>query len=780
MTETPPGGYDRAYDQRYDGLVADDGWSVRLTTREDDARWVGDALLGVDIQPEHTALWDGEIEVAPVFDPATYRFGTMDIYRDGGIYLRCVIDSAPQADGGTITITGRERQGMALLDGERTVTYERQRLEDAIRQFWSDETPFEATVHDPPDNPVEGLTVRSARTPAAFEELLKSRTRDAKGRFVEEEGGTAPNFAPTDPLQITDRGVELRQTNWVPDATTRSRTEGTVTTNNDDGDAQNGQSTTLSGEGALVAFDIETGHDIPELNVAPRWRATGSAGDTTVSISIDDETVNTASAPNAMLYGPDFAWARPGDFSAFTVNDTIDAGEHTVTIEHLGGGDDIHVDLVSINDARFGYGFDNNLDPDLQLTGPQLYPASFDARFEAIEPGIDVSDVHVTAEFSGADEDTAIRVATSDDGTVHREQTQPTQTHDVALSGDVPTATIHARIARTGQRTGNTPTTGYTSQALESLSVDVDGDGVAVIHESGRTYDGSTLDIAQALHEDAGYHFALDHGRADGALRVESFRRGDPQLARGLPSEAVITDRETDDSTEGYANRITVIGADYPRGIRRSDDPRRFDATVEDAGAIRNVGVHALTIHDDSLETHAACRSRARSELRARLDEDSRGGAIDTTPALVEPGYPYRVPAISMTDRERAAPTLADVPAGETRRVDADEFVTVRGTLAVAGTLVVDGTVVVFSEGTMTGASDGQLIADATTGAGTIKVRDSGMIVVHEVSDDILTCESWSLTESAGDASASGEFGRISRRIAGGDRATVLGLLAGD
>lgn len=763
-----------------------DGWNVRLESPHGDADWLADEILSVDIQPEHSALYDAEIDCAPVFDRATYRFGEADIYRDGTHRLTIDIESAQQGDDGTITITGRESDGLSLVGDEIERTYSRRRVPDVIRGFWRDETDYEATVHDPPpgvDSAVTNEVVTSARTQTEWDDILHARTRDEQGRYQDETDGTAPNFEPADPLQLTARGVELRQSNWLRNGEDWDSRENGVNILEDEPGAVDETAAWLNDDGAAVEYTIETGYEIPRFAVVPRWRCPPETPNGTITIDVDNETLKTTAIQNVVAPSTAYSWDENVP-PKFVLREPLDAGEHTITITKL-GGTSVYLDVVSMQDTRFSYNYALSTDAYDQLSGPELYPDNYYMRLGRIESGIDVDEVAITATYDSVAPSTNMSAFITDMGTQRRTQTAPRQTYRFGTTGDVPRIVPYPRLARTGNRydTHETPTRGYESQVLEAIEIAVTGEAVPIIPESGRTFSGDRLSILQKLHEDAGYHFAPKHGPdRGGGPTVESFQRGDPRRVRELPAaagratrtdtaaspDAVVTDIATETTIGGYANRVTVVGADYPRAIRRDDDPRRFEATLEDSREIEARGLHPVTVTDTSLETHDDVLSRARTELRERLNADGHGGSLSTSPLFVEPGYLYEVGAFA--DGDPAMERLTGVPSGEERVVGADgpEHVVVWQDVSLAGTLrvVAGGRVTIAATGSLSDAAGGALVEDG----GVIESLPAGRIVQ--------TCESWSYSESAGDASASGEFGRRGG-LGGTGRTDILTLLTG-
>lgn len=758
-------------------------WVSRLETRQGDGCWVADELLSLSIEPEHSAVWDASIDIAPVIDPATYRFGTFDLYREGNVRLRCAIESADMADDGTITITGRERQGLALVDEEIEVEYGRMRTPDAIRDFWQNHTPHTANVMTPPgvlsgDTTVGGETVIDARTPADFESALQARTRDEQGRYQEEQDGSAPNVDPSLPLQLTDRGVELRQSCWNIDGVDYTN-RGNDVDKPGDSTASNGTVAVLNGDGATIEFDISVGYNAPALAIVPRWRVgTGASSPPVgeVEIGIGSETVKTANTRNVVHMDSDwgdpfrerseYRWAQTGGEYLFVHGDEV-SGDTTVSITKT-GGDNVYIDRVAILDPRFGYDFSFALDGEQQMDGPQTYPDSVPVRVGPLQPGIDIDRVDIYAQYDTGTQYGSV-AAEIDGTTIERTQTTAGQRHHFETDHRAPRVVPLPHLTRAGDRSGSTPKRGYKSQVLERLDIEVGGDAVSVITAEQMSFSGTPLSILQDLHDHAGYHFALDHGRSDGELRAESFVRGDERLVQNI-DDVVVTSRERSEETENYKNRVTVVGADYPPGIRREDDDRRYAATVEDEAEIDANGVHAITINDSNIESHGDARARARTELRKRLREDTQGGSIDSTPAMLRPGYPYLVPELGRDETPPDCPTLGDVASGETVTVgDGEER-------CVLTDITIDGTLDIQSGGLVTVTRTGSItVADG----GTLSVADNGTLTAADDDRPRMTCESWSYSESPGDASASGDFGRLGGLGGRSAGERMLGLLTG-
>lgn len=756
-----------------------EGWSARLVSTAGDETWIDDALLSVSIEPEHSALWDAEIELAPVIDPRDYDFGAFDCFYEGSAELRCTIDDADLADDGTVTLTGRERNGMALVEEDIDITLAGRRIPNAIQEVWDDHTGYSATVHAPSTGRVTDELVQAASTPADFDQLLQARTRDEQGRYLDEEDGSAPNFQPTDPFVISDQGVELAQSCFFREGESFDSSTSNVLIEdrpiNDwqqaDADeyASGEQIATLQNSDDSVTFSFTTAYDIPDFAIRARWRSDGNHAEDTVGVDIDDSTLKTTATFNVVPYGDQFAWS---DVSEFRKDDTLQAGDHTVTIGKIAGDDNIYLDCLAMFDRRFSYRFHNRVDSNGALDGPQLYPDGAEFELADIEPGFDADAFRVTTGIDAVTAASQVSLFVSGDGTLTRGIASSAEESLFTTGQTVPRAFVIAHLDRRGERTGTTPTQGFESQVLESIEVRVSGDAVPVIDRTGRDLQGSELDVLQTLHDDAGYIFTTEHGRSDGAKVAESFERGDPARSRQLfgtdTGASAVTDRSRETSTEGYANRVRVVGAEYPRGIRRSDDPRNYDAVVEDSEEIADNGVEAITIEDDSLETHNDVRSKARAELRKRLRADSHGGSIGTLPRIVEPGYPYLVPVLGPHDID--LPACGDVPAGTTEAITDGEHCITRTDITIDGTLTIE------SGGRLTVAATGSVTVSDT---GSLTVAEGGTLTAEDGEDERFTCESWSFGESSGSADASGEFGVVGG-VGGRDRAGLLGLLAGD
>lgn len=788
-------------------------------------RHFGDEILSVNIEPEHSAIWDAKIELPPVLDPTRYKDGLVRLQYRADRFITFRIESTSVSDSGVVALTGRAAAGLRLVGDETEVEYKGMRTVAALRDFWT-RTPYTANVHPPSAEYVDDLKVTDIETPSGFDKVLKARARDEQGRFIETEDGSAPNFLPTDPLKVSDTGIELRQSNFLQRAWDNTGQEKGVERGIDFSAVDN-QMVRLSGDGAMVEYTFKPGYDIPKMAIAPRWK-TGGGAEGLVSIDIGGSTLRTMDIDNA-VGGNSYSWnSEPFEFVR---DETVSKGEHSITITKHGSAGYLYIDLIAICDARFSYNWDNSLDSNGQLFGPQLYPEHFAMEMEPVEPGIDVGGIQITTTFDEQQPNTNIGCFITGRGIVKSEQAFQTETHsfDVPDGVEVPRIVPRPEVSRTGIRENETPKSGFKSQTLKELSSAVDGIAVSVIHDSGQSFSGTDLDILQSIHEHAGYVFTLrGEQRQPAEFRAESFERGDASLTRRLPEEAIVTSLSEQSDTKGYANRVTVTGAEYPDALRREGDPQNFTATADDEDEIRRVGLEAITIEDPSLESKGACISRARTELRKRLSADSKGGSIDTTPAIINPGYPFVIPEITRSAELQRADSVTWKPDNPTRVIDSVTTIGDGESLTVAnGELIwIDNTKLrATGSGTITVESGGEIIAttpgdippgetvtvtkaesplvireDSTIegtliiedgarvvvfGGVTVTVKPGGKIVVHgtgemetrSVTDKTITCESWSFSESPGEASASGSFKRLSGALGADDRADVLTLL---
>jgi hypothetical protein len=206
-------------------------------------------------------------------------------------------------------------------------------------------------------------------------------------------------------------------------------------------------------------------------------------------------------------------WSGSGSFG-WTTRTGISSdlsGSTSITLDATNGdGNETDVDLVVLYDDRYNWTFDNSVDSDTHLSGPELKPdlveiATVDAltAFQIIG-----GRVEITADDTSNDQ----RLGLSQD----QGQTWQYGDNTEAFETDFNSGSAQLRakfgVSRYGQRDTETPTTGFKSQKFDigRLKADIDETPLLV----NQDYDASLMEIIQDIADFGDFigEFRLDGG----------------------------------------------------------------------------------------------------------------------------------------------------------------------------------------------------------------------------------------------------------------------------
>jgi hypothetical protein len=295
--------------------------------------------------------------------------------------------------------------------------------------------------------------------------------------------------------------------------------------------------------------------------------------------------------------------------------------------------DGVFVDCLHTYDTRYNYTFDDTLDANNQLSGPELYPDTVAVETPITSVAYNITDSAVTSTWDDTSGGQAIAV--SNDGGATYASFSNTDTVSHAYSDAGREARVKFTLDRYGSRTDATPTEGYLGQAIDSFARTVDGDNLAVVVDLELSK--NHFDNLQTLHNKGEFVWNITH--ADDAvsdLVVESFRRG--TKSKTLPVSAEL-DSQTQISGENYYNSI------YLQGSLR-DDGTRPSAEVDDQSLIDQDGrvISPGVLRDLDASTDAGAVYRARALLdRASTNNELRGTKTYPADFSIQPGYAYSV-----------------------------------------------------------------------------------------------------------------------------------------
>lgn len=526
--------------------------------------------------------------------------------------------------------------GRDLKDQEDNITYTATAVEDAIRDFWSTYTGFDATVY-PPDvtSQVTDKVVQSATTTSEFQSIT--------------------SLADSDPVVAQNDNLEAVQTCFTQEAEEASLTGATIfAASRYSGDAPNdgvGEAARFDSNSEVLEITFTPEHDIPASDFALhiRWEANNCpAIDATVN-GTTWEIVNDGASFTSPDWrdfagnpaGPSGGYtdAGGGDFTAGTT--------YTVRLESTSSGGTspyFDADVIAPNDSRFTYTFDNTLtdgsDGGRYLSGPELYPQAFQLQFDTVDVPWNVEALTITTTWDDTTNQQEL-AASNDDGSTFPLTAANSSTLDQSFSdADVGTKIVgRATFSRYGSRTTATPTSGFNGQVMNDWELDYDGSDLPVIDD--QTYRGNLLNIAQKLHRRGDYRFAIDHGADDGSgnptKSVESFQSG----TQSKTATYTVENRLPAIDATNYANRVTVRGELRDDGTRPTATAE-VDSEIQALGGDPN-GIRHRDITRPDLTTLAEVKSVARKEVGAAVTERDESGTLEIRPANVLPGYDYPV-----------------------------------------------------------------------------------------------------------------------------------------
>jgi len=581
-------------------------------------------LIDVEFARTHTGVstWQATVPRDPSL-PDRFFDEILIKRSDGTVLFRGVLLSADASERDATSQLSGEGIAYELKNDETVVTYQNILAHEAVRDFWQNQTRFSVTLTDPtPRKTVDDKPVQTASSTSEFSSLL--------------------SFGATDPIEITNDRVQLLQSGFFFEAEDAF----TLSGQSSDPDASEGETEALlGGSGDSGTANFTTSYEIPQSNVAVGVRFkdldTDSDGDTEgtgFDIDINGETVLSLS-PRILPQSPSFGWVTRSGSSS-----NLSSGTHSVSITGTGNTTDGNastlIDAVFVYDSRYNYTFDNTVDGDNHLSGPQLYPDAFEITFPSVSTNFNIIRGKIDSTWSDVSNQQRLQVQFGTNWLPDNGNEDNTQVVDVSSPVTTRSLRGRARLSRHGSRTTSSPTSGFLPQELQNWSLEIDG-GDLVLFED-RQFEGSLFQIAQAIHEEADLRFVVEH--KENSKPVRAFQVGD--VTESLPSEVTDAEQRVDSSRRRsvaqYSNHVTVRGATV--------SGTRLTATESDTQEINNLGKQHLDVLDPSLNTQTAVTERAKSLLDQSLRERVLKGEIVTTPVDVLPGVSYSNPFDNAAD----------------------------------------------------------------------------------------------------------------------------------
>jgi hypothetical protein len=504
------------------------------------------------------------------------------------------------------------------------ITYENIALQDAIEDYWT-RTPFDNVTVTDQDTEIisQDEVIRDVDTQAEWENAI--------------------TIADDDPFEVSNGSLVQLQSCFNLDAIN----DATDSNAGLDSDANyvNGSAVLYSASGQFSEFEITPEHDILASNFGLQFRINGLDTDgVEVDVTLDGQTLNAI--PMAWNSNTTLGLDWYGVSSFATENDPssdLEAGTtYTLRFEVVTdtGGDAV-LDRVAVYDERFesGLTFDNTVDGNQELSGPELFPLGVDAVTDEFPAAISGKDFTLSTDFN--DTTNAQAIASSNDGGSSFVSASNTETLDDEY-GDFGRSFVERfTLSGFGTRTNETPTEGFNGQQVDSYTLTVDVSDLVVIDdlELSRNH----FDNLQTLHEYGDFLWTIEHdGGPIDEMVVQSYPRG--EVTQTLPdTEEISSSPEIEGST--YYNTIPLQGREDANGDRPFFEADSPEDVTEDGEAI-SPGI----LRDLDIGTDIGAEFRARGLLSRALEKKQLKGQ-KTYPAFdAQPGYSAKVEFVNDTN----------------------------------------------------------------------------------------------------------------------------------
>jgi hypothetical protein len=539
-------------------------------------------LVGGKPTKEMSAVATWSLDVAPrddidIVERAGDRVG---IYRTiDGSPVKLVegyLFATPLSYGDETMVLEGEGWGILLKQDSAAPVYRDTLYTEAIRDYWASYVPaFDAEVIAPTPETVRDETLYDTGAGDSFT-----------------DAALFPNIASTTPLVVDGAGgtVKLGQTCFTTEAESydSSQLHRDITGNaNYSGQA----GIALENEGQYAEWKFTTEYDIPADQVALKVREEFSqdAGGLSAEIAwfIDGDEMETQRVDDKS--STNLSWF---DYSGTGHSSILSAGEHTLRVELFdvtsSDGSEYRVDVVAPHDARYSYNFDNSLDANDALAGPELYPPEL--RLDVVDEsfGANTSEADVTASFTDSDNGNGW-YARNNANVPFLNSTDVSPLFDFEANKVYGTILeLELAFSRYGTGAASTPAAGYKSTELTSFRLDVKTNDRRVIEGEKEFAGDSNLKNIQDLHEEGGMAFAVKH--STDTPEVVSFRPGDSSVQRD--EEWLEEDVEVGIDLYDYWNAVTV------RGGRGSGDAYNGEGEFSVDGQGRLVTSRSILLGD--------------------------------------------------------------------------------------------------------------------------------------------------------------------------------------
>jgi len=299
------------------------------------------------------------------------------------------------------------------------------------------------------------------------------------------------SFGATDPLTVQNGQLELAQTGFFAEVEDFANS-GTTQSNSN---ASGGQEQFYAVGSDSFTFDLD--YTIPEGEVVWSFRYRVPSGVTSAEITFTIDGQEVATVPSGIFDGdtslswfPSFGWS----------NGDLTPGSHTAGFDLGTTGEDIIIDAIAVVDDRTSRTFDNSVDSNQALSGPELYPTSRVAALDSVSLRQAADEVTFTSTWNDTSGGQYIEV--SNDGGNNYERFNNTTSGTATFASNTKQLQANLNLARYSTGSTTTPTNGDAGQTVdlwdlatvpEAVRSDDINETVARAIVSSNTINGSTI-----------------------------------------------------------------------------------------------------------------------------------------------------------------------------------------------------------------------------------------------------------------------------------------------
>jgi hypothetical protein len=585
--------------------------------------------LDVSENPTSVNSWTATIPYTNSLDDELLT--AIYVYFDGEMIFAGILESIESNYDDSKTTLGGRGSAVELAYQTDSITYSNTTVYDALIDYWTNSTLFDAQVLPPNRDYLDVKRVSTAGLRRLF-----SNDENADHRIYDYH------------YDIANSRLFPQQLNFTEDVDASASTISTDGTNTSSSEYSLDTAVRFDGDGGSYldyAYAIPDDPDYENDNY--RWNVrlqSSSISDATLDFYIDGTHVRTWNVSSTTL---SHQWVDVlNDSRLSTVNSAPGAitSDPTFRLEVAGlaSGEYIDIDAETVTDETFGtYTLPSSTNADGVYEGPEWYPddvlidgeTDSDFSFTDLAPSTDTDRLGLFIATEAKLPELTAEIRNKDTGNVVTETVTHSDVADTHLfdfefanmGGD-----FAVRLRPDGQRPDTQSASGETARVnvarIEAFAVDP----TQLVTIDDAELNGTKFEILESLCERGKFRFATTDYAND---IVQTFHE---DTIKPAPGWTITQESRQLDYTD-YANSVTVHGKTQSDGTVNT-------ATVSNQDEITVVGreVSAFEKNPDVV-TQSEVDTRAERLLSEKIAAKDESGSLDVTPQQVVPGYTYPV-----------------------------------------------------------------------------------------------------------------------------------------